>query len=64
MNSIIYIASSGEGMNKDDLIDYLKSFYKINPQYEDWDFNDITGGVKEFAHPFEYKELKRYFENL
>ncbi len=64
MESIIYTSSCGEGMTKDNLMDYLKSFSIINPQYKDWDFDAITGGITEFISPVEYVELKKYHENL
>ena len=61
MKPIIYITSSGEAMSKDNLMDYLKSFYIINPEYKDWGFDEITGGPGEFISSIDYDEMKRYF---
>jgi hypothetical protein len=64
MNSTIYFSASGEGMTKGDLIDYLKMFYVINPQFISWDFDNITGGESEFVSREVYIEVKRYFEKI
>lgn len=62
MDLTIYLSSSGEGMTKGDVMDYLKLFYIINPQYISWGFDDITGGETEFLSRKAYLELKDFFE--
>lgn len=61
--NIVYIGSSGEVMTLDDVIGYVLNWEIIHPEYANWDFDQITGGVEEFIDLTAYYHIKNIFEN-
>jgi hypothetical protein len=51
-------------MNYDDLLSYLKWFKILHPQYANWGFDGITGGIDNFIEEVDYYKIKCCFENL
>lgn len=62
VEDLIYIASDNRAMSKSNLIDWLNSFYMLNPEYSNWNFDDITGGEDYFFDLAEYEDVKEFFK--
>jgi len=64
MDAGVYITENSEIMGYDDLLSYLKWFKILYPDYTDWGFDDITGGIDSFFEEVDYYKMKSCFENL
>lgn len=62
MEELIYVTSDNSAMTRDDLMNWLKLFYKLHPEYSDWNFDEITGGKEYFFDLKEYNEIKEFFK--
>lgn len=60
----IFKNDNNEMMSYDDLLSYLKWFKTLNPEFIDWGFDDITGGIDNFFEEVDYYKMKSNFENL
>lgn len=62
MEDLICIASDNSATMRDDLISWLYYFYRLHPEYSDWNFDDITGGKDNFIDLAEYEEVKEFLK--
>lgn len=58
------MTENSEIMGDVDLLAYLKWFKVLHPEYTDWGFDDITGGIDQFFEEVDYYKMKSHFENL